>query len=535
MCGIHGHIKLDFAISQAQCGFIRDGFVAGSLRGMDSSGIFQLDRKFKAYTHKKAIAGPDFAFTKMTERYIRDVDSSRATICHLRHATMGKVEEDNAHPFEVEKADGNWIVGVHNGTLTNWKFKEGAKDFDVDSNWALSHIADKGVDAFKDFTGAFCFIWWDGAQKDKLFMCRNKERPMHFRLSTDGSQMFFASEAGMLAWLTERNDCKVSKEVYTLETEQVYEFDMSKQKVEWKKTPMPKPAVYNYVAPAAKAATPTTVIKATPGAVADGVMMTRFLAGIKKAAAGARDVLALELAENNGKKRDGTMSKEEKEEARLVIDDADDTVVDRRPADVPFALTPLAKATSSPLDLSDLDDLGVSHPLKQKEEPRTESATEKVIRETEEAMAPLFDDTNPTTGTTGCSAEDMSSEWIAPASWFDASSAKPNEQTTAKFYNSFGEIQWFEGTTYDPDEGTVMGEVREYVSGEGHINHAAMIRGISAPTASRRYINNRSKTARRAGNWAVVVGINEDPILGKYLIMAELTDQAMAELLKKVN
>lgn len=532
MCGIHGHIKLDYAISQAQCGFIRDGFVAGSLRGMDSSGIFQLDRKFKAYTHKKAIAGPDFAFTKMTERYIKDVDSSRATICHLRHATMGKVEEDNAHPFEVEKADGNWIVGVHNGTLSNWKFKEGAKDFDVDSNWALSHIADKGVEAFKDFEGAFCFIWWDGAKKDKLFMCRNKDRPMHFRLSADGTQMFFASEAGMLAWLTERNDCKPAKEIYTLEAEQVYEFDMSKSKVEWKKTPMPKKVITPYVAPVARQAASSGVVNNTPTAVANAIQMNRFLKGIKQAAAGARDILALELAEDNGRKKK-VLTDKEKEEARLVIDEADDTLVDHRPAEVPFALTPLAKATTNPLDLSDLDDLGVSHPSKQNEEPRTESATERAIRETSEAVASELED--PTTGTTGDSAEDMSAEWIAPASWFDASTAKKNEQETAKFYNSYGEIQWFEGTTYDPDEGLVMGEVREYVSGEGHINHAAMIRNISAPTASRKYINNRNTHTRRAGNWAVVIGINEDPILGKYLIMAELTDVAMADILKKVN
>ena len=71
-----------------------------------------------------------------------------AFVGHVRHATAGSVTDDNAHPFVVQGKTGE-VVGVHNGSLTGWRPTTGTSPHEVDSEWALKLIADKGVDAFK--------------------------------------------------------------------------------------------------------------------------------------------------------------------------------------------------------------------------------------------------------------------------------------------------------------------------------------------------------------------------------------------------
>ena len=524
MCGIHGLVQLNNFVNGPACSFIRDGFVAGSLRGMDSSGIFQLDKKFKAYTHKKAIAGPDFIYTKMADRFIKDSDMSRLTVCHVRHATSGKVQEDNAHPFIADCPDGkHWVVGVHNGTLdAGWKQKEGAKDYTVDSEWAISHIATKGYDAFKDFKGAFCFVWWDGRNKDKFYICRNDQRPMHFRLTKNKKQMYFGSEAGMLAWLTERNAVGADSDIYIVEKDKIYEFDLSKETVEWMKTDMPKfqAAYTTYVAPARN-------WREDNKAIIDQADMNKFLAGIKKAAGGARDVIALELATDNGRK---TKDKKkiplaERAVLEVIISDKDDTL-----EEIPRPLAPAG--TSTPLNLSDLET-----PSDLKDDKKSETETERVIREVAEAVSMGLTEPDPTTKTTGVTSKqgDEASDWLAKLNWYDPSTATLAEQTTAAFWELQGEVHWFHGTSYDPDTETVFGEVRDYLPGKGHVEYVAVIRGVPARQAHARYINNRDPVSKIAGDYAVIIGVNEDPTLGRMFIMAELSDEGRAQYRKKAN
>lgn len=246
MCGIHGIIKAaklkpsqkihDTSFGKGEREFIQSGFVAGALRGMDSSGIFQLDNKLQPYIHKLPIMGPIFIEDKVSRQFINDTANSPITLCHVRAATEGKVSLNNAHPFMVERDDGTSLIGVHNGTLSNWRYKAGkeASNFSVDSEWALAHIADEGADSFEDFDGAYSFVWWDEKQPTRVMFARNKDRPMMFLRTKNKKSVLFASEAGMLSWLAKRHEVDVEDRVYFSEPGHMYSVDFDADTLELK-------------------------------------------------------------------------------------------------------------------------------------------------------------------------------------------------------------------------------------------------------------------------------------------------------------
>lgn len=229
MCGIYGLVngiksrKVSGAISK----MVHDGMVVNSLRGMDSTGVFQLDKKNVTFTHKLALSGSEFVKDKYSISFINDADMAKYTVVHNRAATEGKVSEENAHPFEsLDEATYNYTCGVHNGTLTGWKDKPGASGFEVDSQWAIHHINKMGNDAFKDFTGAWAMVWASDNEVDKLKMCRNHQRPMYFAYVKNEDQMIFGSEYQMLTWIAERNNIALEPDIYELTAGFIYSFDV---------------------------------------------------------------------------------------------------------------------------------------------------------------------------------------------------------------------------------------------------------------------------------------------------------------------
>lgn len=223
MCGIHGFISGNTKDLNAD-DFMKSGFVAGSLRGMDSSGVASILVPKKTFAFQKLpVAGSTFIQDKYADTLIRRAnDSNVITIGHTRSATVGKVGYSEAHPFYIEEADRE-MVGVHNGTLTNWRSHSNAKDFDVDSDWALNQIFDEGKEAFTKFGGAYCFVWWDSNESDTLNIALNSERPMHIALTEKGN-LALASEAGMLYWLLERHSVKLKGAVRSLSAGHWYKF-----------------------------------------------------------------------------------------------------------------------------------------------------------------------------------------------------------------------------------------------------------------------------------------------------------------------
>lgn len=210
--------------------FMKDGFTAGMLRGTDSSGVFQIDVNGKPYISKLPLPGVYFATDSSATGILNDTDESPITVGHVRAATAGKISTDNAHPFTTKsRKDGSYIMGVHNGSLNYWKFDPMAKDYDVDSEWALNLIAEEGADAFESIEGSFSFVWWDSRHPEALFFARNDQRPMFLLRSSDGRSILGASEAGMLSWLADRSSLNVETDVYTTEPSKMYRVDTSKE------------------------------------------------------------------------------------------------------------------------------------------------------------------------------------------------------------------------------------------------------------------------------------------------------------------
>lgn len=243
MCGIFGVVNTSRQIYADD--FISDAFVASMLRGVDSSGIASIDIPSGEYfLHKLPMAGMYFKDDKVVKRYVSYANNKETfTMCHVRAATVGSVTTSNAHPFEIEREDNTVLIGTHNGTLTGWKHERSAKGFDVDSEWALTQIAELGIKAFEDFTGAYAFVWWDGGDSSVIHMARNEQRPISVAFLQDGG-MAYASEAGMLFWLLERNNIKLDGPIIHLEQGQHYMFPVSNPK-EFTKELLPKKS-YNY-------------------------------------------------------------------------------------------------------------------------------------------------------------------------------------------------------------------------------------------------------------------------------------------------
>lgn len=241
MCGIHGFINgLKPEINSDD--YLKNAFVVNTLRGVDSSGIAVVSPD-KNFDHAKLpIAGQFFAADKVASKLIYQArQPKRASICHVRAATVGGVSYSNAHPFVLEDDDGVSIVGVHNGTLTSWKHKKDASSFDVDSEWALWHILRNKQEAFKDFTGAFCLVWWRSDDPEYLYMARNKERPMH-AVITEKGDMAYGSEAGMVHWLCQRNSIGMVGSMLSLEEDKLYKFKIE-DPTQYVKEDLPKSEV----------------------------------------------------------------------------------------------------------------------------------------------------------------------------------------------------------------------------------------------------------------------------------------------------
>lgn len=238
MCGIHG-VVTGLKREPKADSFVKQGFITGSLRGIDSSGMASINAMTSETAWQKLpVMGPMFVGDKLMQRLSNDACAAgMVTICHTRAATSGPIGMNEAHPFYVSDTDGRELIGCHNGSLTGWSTKKGAKDFKVDSEWAMNHIFDEGFDAFEDFAGAFVFVWWDSKTSDTFNIALNEARPL-FIAFTDAGNMLYASEAGMLYWLAERNEIKLDGQVRKLMPNFWYKFDLSKLK-EYTKTALP--------------------------------------------------------------------------------------------------------------------------------------------------------------------------------------------------------------------------------------------------------------------------------------------------------
>jgi hypothetical protein len=252
MCGIVGVISAHLnGFSLGQKEMFQELLYVDALRGMDSTGMIMVDRDGDVDMLKEACDASSLSWYDEYRSFFSGATSrGKALIGHNRKKTVGKVEDKTAHPFIVNDE----FLFVHNGTLLNHKE---LGDTDVDSE-ALAQVIHKAMkddnyidleEALQKVRGAYALAWYD-MRHEKLYLLRNKERPLWLAELEYGGYAF-ASEPGFVYAIANRNNVRIkeisSVDEHTLMSLDVlkYNADFVKQKLEVKPYVFPTPRQTN--------------------------------------------------------------------------------------------------------------------------------------------------------------------------------------------------------------------------------------------------------------------------------------------------
>lgn len=221
MCGLTGVAgSIDKKIQST----LKDLIQLNTIRGRDSTGVAVVPKSGlfnKSSIFKMPVSGYEFINTKKVDNMMPT--SARCIIGHNRAATVGGVNQLNAHPFSATGED-TALIGAHNGTLDYYSRDDlDPKDkFGTDSEALFHTIAQKGPATLTEISGAWALTWWD-YERDRLYMIKNDERPLSYLFTKDRKTLIWASEYDMMYWAANRNSLEV-EEASELMDDTLYEF-----------------------------------------------------------------------------------------------------------------------------------------------------------------------------------------------------------------------------------------------------------------------------------------------------------------------
>lgn len=238
MCGLFGVIGKNGSTA-GLIATLRDLGFMSALRGVDSTGVCTVDMHKRTYRmHKYPAPAYDFLRTKKADDIITQANDTAVLLGHTRAASSatGAPSIETSHPFNITGKK-HAIVGMHNGFISNWD----SKGFLVDSEWALTRIADTGPEALSTFDGSFALVWYDFDTR-KVYIARNNGRTLYGAQLPSG-KVLFASEHSMLFSAAARNNVEI-KEISAFEPHHLYTFDGETGKLASKETFEPYIAPY---------------------------------------------------------------------------------------------------------------------------------------------------------------------------------------------------------------------------------------------------------------------------------------------------
>lgn len=238
MCGLVG---IAGNLFKPDVDIFNELLVADTFRGHHSTGVAAVpaDKQWAPTILKSTV--PGWELVENDRRYDSTVSvSSHILMGHNRHATVGQVTKRNAHPFWVH----DFIVGMHNGTLTNKNKLADHGKFGTDSEAALSSFATLGaIETLQLIEGAWAFVWFD-YKKRTLNFTRNSQRPLSIVRSKKNDKLAWASEADMLRWILGRDRRKLDEweEITSVSENHVLSFTVPEKVTE----PFGKPRLAKY-------------------------------------------------------------------------------------------------------------------------------------------------------------------------------------------------------------------------------------------------------------------------------------------------
>lgn len=226
MCGIVGFLG---GFNKARFQMFEDMLEMDIVRGRDSTGVAFINNKDVTVVKD----------TKLPTELMIDplyVEAARRQrhcyIGHNRAATRGKVNKENAHPFQVGK-----ITLVHNGTLnTTWQLPN-ELTYGTDSECIANAINSFGIkETWRAINGAATLVWWDDNEKTLNF-ASNGKRPMAFCSLENFEGFVFSSERWTLQAAAMRNGVKLKDADKNMKPKDDVHykitFNTKKNKIEW--------------------------------------------------------------------------------------------------------------------------------------------------------------------------------------------------------------------------------------------------------------------------------------------------------------
>ncbi len=195
MCGICGVLGNNLTTEKR---LFKNLLYLSQWRGEHSTGVLSLKRDAigkEGPIHTNVVKDGRASGTVLNDKESlinKEFEKSFLTglIGHCRHATVGGIKVDNAHPFVFEN-----VIGVHNGTIKK-QFK-GSRDYETDSQALYALIQNEGIEAALNevdaFDTAYALVWYDN-RDGKVRFIRNDQRPLLFSYIYGVTGLIFASE-----------------------------------------------------------------------------------------------------------------------------------------------------------------------------------------------------------------------------------------------------------------------------------------------------------------------------------------------------